>query len=121
MFASSSSSSFSNKLRIESMDSSHSTDTVNLTNANNIKFTTLTTIDDDENIWDKIKVTKNFVLMRDFQFNILVIFQSSKFNDNISYYLHNFFLNYIMSCIYYNSIIKKETFISKSNKININK
>ncbi len=43
------------------MDLSHSTDTINLTNGNNIKFTMSTIIDDDdddENIWDKIKVTK---------------------------------------------------------------
>lgn len=48
------------------MDLSHSTDTINLTNGNNIKFTMSTIIDDDddENIWDKIKVTKkkNFFL-----------------------------------------------------------
>jgi len=43
------------------MDLSHSSnDTVNLTDTNIIKFTTSTIIDDDddENIWENIKVIK---------------------------------------------------------------
>jgi hypothetical protein len=51
----SSSSRLSNKLKMD-LSNENNTDTIHLTDTNIVKFTTSTTIDHDENIWNNIKV-----------------------------------------------------------------
>jgi hypothetical protein len=77
MFATSSShlsNKFKTELKMNSSDENN-TDTIYPTDTNIIKFTTSTTINHDENVWNNIKVINVwFSENKKFQLNILVIF-----------------------------------------------